>query len=281
MQTEMQQIQPGWAVYGSDDQKIGDVNQVGPNYVLVTKGLIFLKDLYIPFDEISNVDPDRQSAFLDVAKDEVESMGWDQIPGDGESRTSGYAGGPEAGVSSRDAGTRYADSSAGESDTFRVPVHEEELQAEKRASQTGEVRVDKNVREEQRDLDVPVTRDEVQVRRVNVNRDVTGDEQAFDDGGTIRVPVTEEQVEVTKRPRVVEEIEVSKRPVTETQRVSDTVRREEVDVRQEGDTGVRDEELAGSGAGASYAAGDSEWRADAARDTVDPADRRSDLPTDR
>jgi uncharacterized protein (TIGR02271 family) len=86
-----------------------------------------------------------------------------------------------------------------------------------------------------------VTHDEVQVRRVRVDRDATAGDAAFtDDGETIRVPVTAETVEVTKQPRVVEEIEISKRPVTERQTVRDTVRREEADVSQQGDVAMAD-----------------------------------------
>lgn len=158
MQTKMQQIQAGWAILGSEGEKVGDVSDVGPNYVLVTKGLLFLKDLYIPFDQLTTVDPDRQCAYLDVAKDAVESMGWDRIPGEGESITTGYAG-AEPSTTSR---TDYAESDR--ADTYRVPVHEEERQAEKSARTSGEVRVGKNVVEERRDLDVPVTREQVDVR---------------------------------------------------------------------------------------------------------------------
>jgi len=290
MQTTTQQIRPGWAIYGSDDQKIGDVNELGPNYVLVTKGLIFIKDLYIPFDAITNVDPTRQCAFLDVSKDDVESMGWDQIPCEGEARTTGYAGGPETtdtltGTDTR-TDTRTDEMRAGTtagSDTVRVPIHEEELQAEKRRDQAGEVEISKRVTEEQQELDVPVTREEVNVRRVSVIRDATDDDRAFAEGDTIRVPVTEEQVDVTKRPRVVEEVEISKRPVTETQHVSDTVRRERVDVNQQGDVRMgSDGDTAGTpvtdrntGVGR-----DSEYRADAARDTEDPGERRGEVGAD-
>jgi uncharacterized protein (TIGR02271 family) len=294
MQTTTQQIRPGWAIYGSDDQKIGDVNELGPNYVLVTKGLIFIKDLYIPFDAITNVDPTRQCAFLDVSQNDVESMGWDQIPNEGEARTTGYAGGPETtdtltGNDTRTdtrADTRTDEMRAGTtagSDTVRVPIHEEELQAEKRRDQAGEVEISKRVTEEQQELDVPVTREEVNVRRVSVNRDATDDDRAFAEGDTIRVPVTEEQVDVTKRPRVVEEVEISKRPVTETQHVSDTVRRERVDVNQQGDVRMgSDGDTAGTpvtdrNTGVGRA---SEYRADAARDTEDPGERRGEVGAD-
>lgn len=267
MQTKIEQIQPGWAVIGSDNQKVGDINEVGPNYLLITKGLFFPKDLYIPFTEITDIDATRGSAYINVAKDDVESMGWDHIPAEGESRTTGYAGGPQP-----------TDYRTGDADTYRVPVHEEELQAEKRATQAGEVQVEKNVVEEERGFDVPVTREEVDVRRRRVDREVGAEQEAFTAGSdTIRVPVTEEEVEVSKRPRVVEEIEISKRPVTETRRVADTVRREEVDVRQEGSVRTTGDAAGGPAStefSGPYSEGDAAYRADAARDTLDPATRR-------
>jgi hypothetical protein len=59
------------------------------------------------------------------------------------------------------------------------------------------------------------------------------------------VPLREERVVVDKQARVVEEVEVARRPVTDTQRVQDTVRREEVTVDRAGTT--REPELAGAG----------------------------------
>jgi uncharacterized protein (TIGR02271 family) len=70
---------------------------------------------------------------------------------------------------------------------------------------------------------------------VKTDRPARGDERAFQDGDTLRVPVTAEEVEVRKEPRVVEEIEIDKRRVTEDQKVSEGVRREEVDIRETGD----------------------------------------------
>jgi len=40
MRTDMTQIQPGWAVVDGLGEKIGDINDVQSDYVLVTKGLI-------------------------------------------------------------------------------------------------------------------------------------------------------------------------------------------------------------------------------------------------
>jgi uncharacterized protein (TIGR02271 family) len=125
-------------------------------------------------------------------------------------------------------------------DAFRIRRHAEELRAEKQQAQVGEVRIDKDIVEEQQTIDVPVTREQVEVRRVAVDRPAT-DAEIVDTGDTIRVPIVGERVEVSKDTRVVEEVEVAKTAQTETQRVSDTVRREEINIDQEGDVNVGDD----------------------------------------
>jgi uncharacterized protein (TIGR02271 family) len=239
-----EEIDRGWSVVDTSGQKVGDVEEIGSNYLLVQKGLLFIKDLYIPTSEIRNVDPAAQTVYLDVAKDEIDDRGWDQPPAE---TGAGYDTGATSASGAYDTASAYDTTSStsrgdiGDTDRQRVDLHEEELQAQTRREQAGEVQVSKRVVEEQRDLDVPVTHEQVEVRRNPVDRDVSGSEPAFaDDGDTIRVPVTAEQVEVTKQPRVVEELEISKRPVTERQRVSDTVRREEADVQPQGDVVVGD-----------------------------------------
>jgi uncharacterized protein (TIGR02271 family) len=234
------QIQPGWNAIDRSGDKIGSIEEVGPNYFLVTKGLIFVKDVYVPFDAVDSTDPNEQLVQLNVGKGDIDSRGWDEPPTDGQAAASGMSGASRASSGSYAKGSasdEYASSTpaSGDNDSFRVPVREERLQAEKRREQAGEVTVGKNVVEEQRDMEVPVTRDEVQVRRIATDRAAGDDTNAFSDGDTIRVPVTAEKLDVGKETRVVEEIEVSKRPVTETQRVSDTVRREQVDVNDTGD----------------------------------------------
>lgn len=230
MQTRYDQIQAGWSAHDREGDKIGDIEELGQDYLLVTKGLIFTKDLYIPQSTIHEIDAEQGQVWLDVAKSEVDDMGWDQPPTAGGAWTAGGGSAvmdadATSAATGQDVG--YGDSTS--SDTLRVPVHEEELRAERTTESAGEVRIDKNVVEEERTLDVPVTREEVQIRSVATDGSTAVGDDAFS-GDTIRVPVTEERVDVSKEARVVEEIEISKRPVTETQRVSETVRREQVDI---------------------------------------------------
>jgi uncharacterized protein (TIGR02271 family) len=116
-----------------------------------------------------------------------------------------------------------------EGEVVRVPVHEEELTATRRPAERGRVRVDKDVVAEERTMDVPVTEEKVMVNRRSVDREVPADADAFKEE-TIEIPVSTEEVDIQKRNRVVGEVDITKKPVTRTERVADTVRREEVHV---------------------------------------------------
>jgi uncharacterized protein (TIGR02271 family) len=205
--TNVAQIQNGWGAFDANGESIGNAIDVGTDYVLVQKGLFFPKDLYVPLSAVSSVDEANAHFFVDVTKQEIESLGWDSPPAD--------------------AGWDAADATR---DSFTVPVREEQIRAEKHARDAGEVTVGKRVVEQQQEFDVPVTHEEVEVTRRRVDRPADANDTVVDDGDTIRVPLRAEEVDVRKDTRVVEEVEISKRPVTETKRVSETVRREEVDV---------------------------------------------------
>src|SRR5699024_884736 len=96
----------------------------------------------------------------------------------------------------------------------------------------GSVRFNKEVIEEEQSVDVPVTEEEVDISRRRVDRDATADDHVFEEG-TMEVPIRGEEVDVEKRTRITEEIDVDKTAREHTERVSDKVRREEVDI--EGD----------------------------------------------
>jgi len=122
-----------------------------------------------------------------------------------------------------------------EGDTLQVK--EERLHAEKRPVETGEVNVRKEVHTETKTMEVPVQREEVIIERTPVHGRAATDD--IREGEQIRVPVREEQVNVTKEPVVTEEVKVGKRDVQDTEHVSGQVRKEEVKVDKTGDVDVK------------------------------------------
>jgi uncharacterized protein (TIGR02271 family) len=79
-------------------------------------------------------------------------------------------------------------------------------------------------------------REEVRVERRPASDTTPGDHPDAFSGETITVPVMEEQVEVRKVARAVEEIEVSKVQTQDTETVSDTVRKERVEIDDSSNT---------------------------------------------
>jgi len=123
-----------------------------------------------------------------------------------------------------------------------IEVKEERLHAEKRPVEAGEVKVRKEVHTENKTLEVPVQREEVVIERTPVHgRAATEGVSAtgIRQGEEVRIPVREEQVNVTKDAVVTEEVKVGKRTVQDTEHVSGQVRKEEVKVEQTGDVDVK------------------------------------------
>jgi uncharacterized protein (TIGR02271 family) len=124
-----------------------------------------------------------------------------------------------------------------------LELREEELRARKHSVQTGQVEVAKEVVSEQRTIDVPVTHEEVTIERRTVDHQPS--ESPIDGtDATISLPVREEQVIADKRAVVYEEVNVGKRAVQDTERVSETVRREQAVVDKEGAVKIEGEKLA-------------------------------------
>ena len=177
-------VQPGTDVYGSDDKKVGSVDDIQDGYLVVHKGFFFPKDHYIPFSAINNHTEDRIN--LSVTADEATNQDWDQVPSGTTTTTSSYDNdttrtgydttqtGYDTTVPATNAGdydtttttttTTDYDTNRGATDRTRldndtdrinVPVVEEELTATKRNVERGAVRVETNVSEREETLERP------------------------------------------------------------------------------------------------------------------------------
>ena len=124
--------------------------------------------------------------------------------------------------------TGYA-SSTRKGETGDIELREEKLDVQKHPVKTGEVHVRKVVETEHKTVEVPVRKEEVVIER----RPASGTPTSSSDireGEEIQIPVKEEQVHVEKHPVVTERVSVGKREVQDTEHVSGTVRKEDIQV---------------------------------------------------
>ena len=73
---DVDKIRTGWTAFDVRGEKIGDVAEIGSNYLLVVKGLFLPSDLYIPLSRVISLDEAQSTFEVNVPKEKVEAMGW-------------------------------------------------------------------------------------------------------------------------------------------------------------------------------------------------------------
>lgn len=109
-----------------------------------------------------------------------------------------------------------------------VPVLAEFLRVEKQTVETGRVVLHKTVHVESQTVDVPLREEQVQVERVVVNRYVDEAPAVRYEGDKMIVSVVREELVVTKRLLLVEELHVHTQVLTTHAPQTIELRREEV-----------------------------------------------------
>jgi uncharacterized protein (TIGR02271 family) len=117
-------------------------------------------------------------------------------------------------------------------DPIVVPVLVEELDVQKRAVETGTVRITKVVHERETVVDEPLVRDNVAISRVPMQRVVDGPIPVREDNDTTIISVVEEVLVVEKRWMLREEIHIRKRRTETHQPQRLTLRSEDVQIER-------------------------------------------------
>jgi uncharacterized protein (TIGR02271 family) len=130
---------------------------------------------------------------------------------------------------------RFEAESDGKTSEQAVPVIEERLDVEKRKVAQGGVRATSRVQERPVEETVTLKEEHVEAERRDVDRPLSDEEAkaAFQDR-TIELNETAEELEIRKEARVVGEVALGKRVTERDEKVTDTVRRTEVDVEKIG-----------------------------------------------
>ena len=129
-----------------------------------------------------------------------------------------------------------AASTAKAGDDVEVALHEEEVKVGKRTVDAGSVRLRKVIRTEIVNQPVEVRHEDFVVERISADQVHAGTATSDFQDETIDVPLTREEVVVSKEAHVTGAVRVNKTSTAETQNVSETVRKEDVEVARDGQT---------------------------------------------
>jgi uncharacterized protein (TIGR02271 family) len=231
------QVMEGMTVRSSDGEKLGRVFALSDDAFHIEKGLFFPKDYLVRYADISDIRDGE--IILMHGRDSLRRLSTEDRYGSTASLGTSTAATTGLGTATAATDLRASASTTGAWDARRteettIPVHKEELDVTKREVQTGEVRVHKDVVEEVKTVSVPVRRERVRVERRDVNPDRPAMNASFQEE-TVVVPVRAEEVDVHKRAVVDEEVVIRKDSIEEERRVAESLRHEEVEIRDSDD----------------------------------------------
>jgi uncharacterized protein (TIGR02271 family) len=245
----------GFDVIGADGEKIGTIENLlaSPTTervyfaIVNTGGWFNNKQFALPMRDL-RFDTDRGQAYGPYTRAQFEAAP-EYVEGTRDyNRYYGYWTGPsmagahEGSVEGTTVGReteRRIEAGAGE---LRVPVTEETAEVHKERREAGFITLRKRVETETQHISEPV----MHTRVVAETREVpAGEQYAYDadattlrEGEELRVPIVEEELIVEKRPRVTKEVVVRTQAETEQVERDVELRREEVEVEEEGDVDV-------------------------------------------
>lgn len=114
----------------------------------------------------------------------------------------------------------------------KLQLHEEQLDISKTWIQTGEITVRREVVTEIKRIEVPVVREELVIEKKIL--DAKSLDQQAEHTETIRIPISEERIEITKHPTALEDISIYKNTFEEIVQIDETLKKEILDVNTTG-----------------------------------------------
>lgn len=203
---------------GSNNEDLGEVQDVTGGYVLVQRGIINKEKFYIPQEQAESYDGSVLT--FRVSEDEIiNKYKRDSAPS--SSSQEQYS------TTNTEGSSRIQQQEGRESEETKVPLTGEKLDVSKNTREH-QATITKEPETETKTVQVPLTREEVTIE----TRSPSGETEAqtpVSSREDITIPVKKEELgEVTKTPYVKEEVVVKKKPVTETKGVSEDVTSEKI-----------------------------------------------------
>ena len=197
---------------GNDNIDLGEVKAVGKHYIMTQKGSLIRDTFYFPKYLVK--DYNGQIVWFNVSEDQLENFKKEQPP-------------------VREDYVKYRTESMSAGVEAVIPVVEERLKVSKTTVTEEAIIVIEPVTEYKL-IEVPIVREELKIvrRPVPTGTMPTKIEAAGSDKeGEIRILLNREEVQVTKKSYVFEEVLIRKEKVTDKKTISETVTKERVDTQ--------------------------------------------------
>ncbi len=216
---------------GIGGMDLGEVHEVEDTFIIIQKGFLDKKRYHIPKSLVENFDGIVIRLKVNESElsryEEKENKKFDDNP----------APSPESAEISKD------------TETIKIPIMGEDLKVTKNITEDS-INITKEPIRETKTIEIKLTHEEILIERRPVNSDynsymasIQSTEQKSSPSSSpieeqvekrteISIPLKREEVSITKKPYVKEEIIVKKKPVTETKEVSEEATSEKVNTSE-------------------------------------------------
>lgn len=119
-----------------------------------------------------------------------------------------------------------------------LELHEEQLDISKKRIQTAKVITHKEIVTEEKNIMVPVTREELVIEKTVFDPDNPNDVEGQTE--TIRIPISEEDIDIVKHKVELEDVSVYNNEYEENQQIKETLKKEKLNIKTTGKAKVID-----------------------------------------
>jgi len=238
------QIAKGADVFGADNEKIGKITEVGERYFLVQHGFLFHKTLYLPMRTVARAD--THMVYLNVPKYEAEAMATEHLPAAGDAWYGTEDSPSYATTDTRDetdetdeTNVTSVTSVASVTNEATAPVQPEPA-LEMPVAETPPVNRTEPATLQPEPQPQQSRNDNEALAAPTMPVAVVREDLHLLDR-TVEIPLREQEVVIEKTAIVTSEISIHKETVTDTQHVTDTVRREEAHIEATDHTRIHHE----------------------------------------
>jgi uncharacterized protein (TIGR02271 family) len=199
---------------GSHDEDLGEVQEIGTNYIFVEKGLISKEKFYIPFTEVDSFDGNVLR--FKLSEEEIRS----NYTGDP------LASSPNVNIVKGD--TKNEDKrSEAESASPTLPLVEEKLNVSKTEVIYKEAKIIKEPLTKIEEVEVPLTHEELVFERRPAGKNapsIRNMESPVTSRQEIKIPLKREELELKKETYVKEEVIIKKKRIVETKMITEELK---------------------------------------------------------
>ncbi|APF28002.1 hypothetical protein NPD7_708 [Clostridium sporogenes] len=124
---------------------------------------------------------------------------------------------------------------------MKMQLREEQMKISNSKIQTGEVSIHKEVLTEEKNITVPVKREELVIEKTVCDPQFHDKSEGHTE--TIRIPIKEERIDIHKQPVDLEDVSVSKDQYEEVKHITETLKKEVPHISINGDAKIVDKEI--------------------------------------